>query len=138
MPLREQTHSRRLWPSKKFFAAKWNEQIERHRRFDDTAYNLEPNIKEGPGGLRDIQMIASVTQRHFDTTPLHDLVRHGFLSEPEYRTLVRGRNFPWKVRAGLLILPSGARTDCCSTTSVLWRRSSGSTSGAADSPWSGS
>jgi [protein-PII] uridylyltransferase len=99
--LREQTHSTRLWPGKKFFAAKWKEQIERHRRFDDTAYNLEPNIKEGPGGLRDIQMIAWVTQRHFDTTSLHDLVRHGFLSEAEYRTLVRGRNFLWKVRAGL-------------------------------------
>ncbi|MBI3575447.1 MAG: [protein-PII] uridylyltransferase [Gammaproteobacteria bacterium] len=99
--LRAQMRSTRLWPSKKFFSAKWREQIERHRRFDDTAYNLEPNTKEGPGGLRDIQMIAWVTQRHFDTTTLHDLVRHGFLSESEYRTLVRGRNFLWKVRAGL-------------------------------------
>ncbi|HLD13184.1 MAG TPA: [protein-PII] uridylyltransferase [Burkholderiales bacterium] len=99
--LREQTHSQRLWPSKKFFAAKWKEQIERHRRFDDTAYNLEPNIKEGPGGLRDIQMIAWVTQRHFDTASLHDMVPHGFLSEAEYRTLMRGRHFLWKVRAGL-------------------------------------
>ena len=85
----------------KFFAAKWQEQIQRHHHFDDTAYNLEPNIKDGPGGLRDIQTIAWVTQRHFDTTSLHDLVKHGFLSEAEYRTLVRGRNFLWKVRAGL-------------------------------------
>ncbi len=99
--MRELTHAARLWPSKKFFAAKWQEQIQRHHHFDDTAYNLEPNLKDGPGGLRDIQMIAWVTQRHFDTASLHDLVKHGFLSEAEYRTLVRGRNFLWKVRAGL-------------------------------------
>ena len=90
-----------IWPSKKFFEAKWQEQIKRHHHFDDTAYNLEPNIKEGPGGLRDIQMIAWVTQRHFDTVSLHDLVKHGFLDEGEYRALIQGRNFLWRVRCGL-------------------------------------
>jgi len=90
-----------LWPSKKFFEAKWKEQIARHQRFHDTAYNLEPNIKEGPGGLRDIQMIGWVTRRHFDTESLHDLVTHRFLTEDEYRALIRGRNFLWRVRNAL-------------------------------------
>ncbi|MFQ5936207.1 MAG: [protein-PII] uridylyltransferase [Acidiferrobacterales bacterium] len=99
--LRSMTSTPRLWPSRKFFAAKWEEQIERHQRFDDTAYNLEPNVKEGPGGLRDIQMIAWVTQRHFGTNSLHDLVEQGFLREEEYRDLIRGRNFLWQVRNGL-------------------------------------
>jgi [protein-PII] uridylyltransferase len=99
--MRAQTHASKIWPSQKFFAAKLAEQRERHRRFHDTAYNLEPNIKDGPGGLRDIQMIAWVTQRHFDTNSLHELVPRGFLTEEEYRTLVRGRNFLWKVRAGV-------------------------------------
>ncbi|MFP5350120.1 MAG: [protein-PII] uridylyltransferase [Gammaproteobacteria bacterium] len=99
--MRELTHASRIWPSKTFFPAKLAEQRERHRHFDDTAYNLEPNIKEGPGGLRDIQMIAWVTQRHFDTTSLHELVERDFLREDEYRTLMAGRNFLWRVRCGL-------------------------------------
>ena len=99
--MRHLTRASRVWPSAKFFAGKRQEQIERHRNFDDTAYNLEPNIKEGPGGLRDIQMISWVTQRHFDTTSLHDLVNRKFLSESEYRGLIAGRNFIWRVRCGL-------------------------------------
>ena len=47
----------KIWPSGKFFAGKLAEQRERHRRFDDTAYNLEPNLKDGPGGLRDLQSL---------------------------------------------------------------------------------
>lgn len=41
-----------------FFEAKLKEQQKRHAKFNDTAYNLEPNIKESPGGLRDLHMIA--------------------------------------------------------------------------------
>ena len=99
--MQKKNHATSIWPSRKFFAAKWQEQIERHHHFDDTAYNLEPNIKEGPGGLRDIQMIAWVTQRHFHATSLHDLVQLEFLSEAEYRALVRGHNLLAQVRCGL-------------------------------------
>lgn len=101
LKMRRLTHASKIWPSRKFFAAKREEQAARHRHFHDTAYNLEPNIKDGPGGLRDIQMISWVTQRHYDSASLHDLVALGFLSEEEYRTLIRERNFLWHVRAGL-------------------------------------
>jgi [protein-PII] uridylyltransferase len=40
-----------------FFEAKFREQKRRHERFQEAAYNLEPNIKESPGGLRDLQMV---------------------------------------------------------------------------------
>lgn len=100
----------RLWPSKKFFIAKRDEQRARHAHFEDTLYNLEPNIKEGPGGLRDIQTIAWVTQRHFGTRTLHDLVTLKFLSEAEYRTLARGQHFLWDLRNGLHYL-AGRRED---------------------------
>ncbi len=93
-----------LWPSKTFFEAKWQEQIARHTKFNDTAYKLEPNIKEGPGGLRDIQMIGWVAKRHFDANTLHDLVTHRFLSETEHHSLIEGQNFLWKIRFGLHML----------------------------------
>jgi [protein-PII] uridylyltransferase len=106
----KRTGPKKIWPSKKFFAEKWQEQINRHHHFHDTAYNLEPNIKEGPGGLRDIQMIAWVTQRQFGTRSLHDLVDHGFLTEEEHRSLIRGRNFLWQIRNCLHYM-AGRRED---------------------------
>ncbi len=100
----------KIWPTRDFFKAKWEEQIQRHAKFNDTAYNLEPNIKEGPGGLRDIQMIGWVTKRHFGTNTLHDLVNHQFLTENEYEMLIEGQNFLWRVRFALHAL-IGRRED---------------------------
>ncbi|MGI9259243.1 MAG: nucleotidyltransferase domain-containing protein, partial [Gammaproteobacteria bacterium] len=60
----------RMWDSATFFQAKLDEQVARHRRYDDTAYNLEPNVKGSPGGLRDIQMIGWIARRHFGTRDL--------------------------------------------------------------------
>ena len=99
--LRHETGPDRIWPSRAFFEAKWDEQIRRHHKYDDSAYNLEPNIKEGPGGLRDIQMIGWVAKRHFNADTLHDLVKHHFLSEEEYFQLMEGQNFLWQVRFAL-------------------------------------
>jgi [protein-PII] uridylyltransferase len=90
-----------VWPSRKFFAAKLKEQKNRYHRFNDAVYNLEPNIKEGPGGLRDAQMIGWVVKRHFGSDSLEDLVDKGFLTENEYRALMNGQRFLWKVRFGL-------------------------------------
>ncbi len=104
------TGPQHIWPSRKFFAAKWQEQIARHHHFDDTAYNLEPNLKEGPGGLRDIQTIGWVTQRHYGTATLHDLVERKFLSEGEYRALARGQDLLARLRCGLHHL-AGHRED---------------------------
>ena len=93
-----------LWQSARFFEAKLAEQRARHTRYDDTGYNLEPNVKEGPGGLRDIHMIGWIAQRHFGSANLHDLVKVGFLDEREYRTLIDARNFLWQIRNGLHLL----------------------------------
>ncbi len=71
--MQKATGPSKVWPTRKFFEAKWTEQQQRHRRHGDTEHNLEPNIKESPGGLRDIQMIGWVAKR-----PREDLVRHEF------------------------------------------------------------
>src|SRR5690606_13929684 len=94
----------RLWPVKEFFEAKVREQAERHLKANDTAYNLEPNVKTGPGGLRDIQTIAWVAKRHFGADSLDGLATHGFLTLAELRRLKQAQAFLWKVRFGLHVL----------------------------------
>jgi len=102
--MKDATGPKNIWPSLEFFRAKREEQIARHRRFHDTAYNLEPNIKENPGGLRDLQVIGWVAKRHFGAETLHELVNHKFLTENEYLDLIKAQNFLWKIRFALHIL----------------------------------
>jgi [protein-PII] uridylyltransferase len=99
--MRRLTGPQKIWPSRKFFQAKWTEQIQRHQKFDGTEHKLEPNIKEGPGGLRDIQMVDWVAKRHFSATRLSELVTHNFLTAEEYKALAAGREFLWRVRFAL-------------------------------------
>jgi len=94
----------RVWPVRDYFAAKVREQQERHLKANDTAYNLEPDVKTGPGGLRDIQTIAWVAKRHFGAESLDELATHGFLSPSELRRLQQAQIFLWKVRFGLHVL----------------------------------
>ncbi|MFN2348821.1 MAG: [protein-PII] uridylyltransferase [Thioalkalivibrio sp.] len=99
-----------VWPSAEYFAAKLEEQEARHHRYGDTAYRLEPNLKESPGGLRDIQMIGWVTHRHFGSDSFRELVEHDFLDEGEYRDLIDGQTFLWRVRFALHTL-TGRKED---------------------------
>lgn len=108
--LQQQMAPDRIWPAKEFFQAKQHEQRSRHAKFHDTAYRLEPNVKESPGGLRDIQTIAWVAQRRFRASSLHDLVALGFLTEREYQALQQGQSFLWRVRFALHLL-YGRRED---------------------------
>ncbi len=81
-----------------------SEQTERHAKANDTAYNLEPNVKTGPGGLRDLQTIGWVAKRHFGAQSLDELVTKGFLTPAELRKLKQAQAFLWKVRFGLHVL----------------------------------
>jgi len=99
-----------MWPSDQFFQEKRKEQILRHHRYHDTAYNLEPNVKGSPGGLRDIQMIGWVAKRHFGAATLAELVDHNFLSPGQLQRLEDGQAFLWRIRFGLHIL-TGRRED---------------------------
>ncbi len=97
----EQTGPQNMWPSDLFFKAKWQEQQQRHLKYDDTAHSLEPNVKEGPGGLRDMQMIGWVAKRHFCVPSLRGLVKHHFLTQSEYQTLKKEEAHLWRVRFAL-------------------------------------
>jgi [protein-PII] uridylyltransferase len=108
--MQRRTGPKKIWPTKKYFHAKHDEQIVRHNKFDDAASYVEPNLKEAPGGLRDLQTISWVAKRHFGTDSLAGLVEHGFLTEEEFRALDAAQAFLWRVRYGLHMI-TGRRED---------------------------
>ncbi len=102
--LNEATGPANIWPSTEFFSAKLAEQHERHAKYDDSGNKLEPNIKESPGGLRDIQTIGWVAKRHFGVSTMRALVRRGFLNDHEYQRLKSGEEHLWRIRYALHLL----------------------------------
>ncbi len=99
--LQQLTSPDQLWPADEFFRAKWDEQIQRHQKYNDTEYNLEPNIKNAPGGLRDIQVICWVAKRYYQVRTLRQLHGKNFFTEEEFSMLYSGEEFLWRVRYGL-------------------------------------
>ena len=102
--LKQATSPQHIWPAPEFFRAKWKELQDRHRKHNDSEYNLEPNVKNSPGALRDIQTISWVTMRYFGQGTLSALQEKGFLTAFEYERLDRSLNFLWKVRYALHML----------------------------------
>lgn len=96
--LAERTGPQQMWPSDQFFEAKWKEQDARHAKFNHTEYSLEPDLKNAPGGLRDLQTIAWVAKRHFGADSLDDLVEVGFLTIDEHSILNKCQDYLWQLR----------------------------------------
>ena len=99
--LQDKVHKRNDWSSKDFFLAKYQEQLDRHAKFHGTSYNLEPNIKENPGCLRDIQSIGWVAKKHFKVWNGRELIEHGYFTEPEWAELIECRSHLWRMRFAL-------------------------------------
>lgn len=99
--LQKLTQPSNMWPADEFFKAKWQEQKKRHHKHNNTEYNLEPNIKNAPGGLRDIQTVAWVAKRYYGVRTLRKLGGKEFFTEEEFTLLLTGEEFLWKVRYGL-------------------------------------
>lgn len=89
------------WPPRDYFAAKREEQRTRHARFGDTSDNLEPNLKEGPGGLRDVQTLRWMALRVLGARGLEPLLALGQLGADEFATLERERRALSRLRFGL-------------------------------------
>ena len=94
----------RCWSPEKFFNAKLAEQHERHAQYQDTAYSLEPNLKESPGGLRDLQTILWIYNRHYGVRSFKEMNDQKLINDDEYRILIRARNILWKMRSGLHLI----------------------------------
>jgi [protein-PII] uridylyltransferase len=98
------THASQMWTSLDYFNAKQLEQKKRYAKYGETAYNLEPNVKNGPGGLRDLQVLLHISKRHYGIKKLADGINCGFLSEKEYEELIHCQHYLWRVRFALHFL----------------------------------
>ena len=86
---------------KQFVAEKLAERNERHKKLGDSRYLVEPNVKEGKGGLRDLHTLYWIGKYiHKVRTPA-ELVDVGLLTQAEYRAFRRAENFFWAVRCHL-------------------------------------
>lgn len=103
------TYEKSLDP-KTFFQAKLAEQIQRHYKYQNTPYSLEPNCKESPGGLRDLQVISWVSKAAHLGKTFKDLNQAGLVTQRELTELTRNQRFLETLRANLHLL-AGRRQD---------------------------
>ena len=76
----------------------------RHEYFGNSAYLLEPNLKEGPGGLRDYHTMLWLSRIRFNLETPRDMEYQGWLSHEEFASLMNSLEFIWNVRSGLHLL----------------------------------
>ena len=83
---------------REFVAAKLAERDERHHRMGDSRYVVEPNVKDGKGGLRDLHTLYWIGQYMFGVTRPAELVDKGLFTAAEFRRFERAERFLWSVR----------------------------------------
>ena len=94
-------NARSVWPGGQYYRAKVREQSERRREHGDTASNLEPDVKNGPGGLRDLHTVRWITLRRFGDASLGTLLSHKLMPPEKLDELRAARDFLSRVRFAL-------------------------------------
>ncbi|WP_404337033.1 [protein-PII] uridylyltransferase [Sphingomonas sp. MMS12-HWE2-04] len=91
-----------------FIAQKLEEREARHKRMGDSRYVVEPNVKEGKGGLRDLHTLFWIGKYAYGVRETAELVDKGLLTKLEYRQFRRAENFLWAVRCHLHLITNRA------------------------------
>ncbi|MGV6989185.1 bifunctional uridylyltransferase/uridylyl-removing protein GlnD [Testudinibacter sp. P80/BLE/0925] len=90
-----------FWTTEAFFHGKMQEKAARYQRYHNTGYNLEPDIKYSPGGLRDLHLLYWIALRHVGAKNLQDILDSGFIYPEEHRILNAAQHFLFKLRFAL-------------------------------------
>ena len=88
----------------KYIAAKLAERDERHRQHGESRYLVEPDVKEGKGGLRDLQTLFWIGKYVYGVDDVAGLVEHGVFTKEELRRFQKAEDFFWAVRCHLHFL----------------------------------
>ncbi|MCA1299513.1 [protein-PII] uridylyltransferase [Stappia indica] len=91
-----------------FIAAKLAERDERHRRQGTSRYLVEPNVKEGKGGLRDLNTLFWISKYFYRVRSGAGLIKAGVFSRADYQRFKKGEDFLWAVRCHLHFLTKRA------------------------------
>nr|WP_274534844.1 [protein-PII] uridylyltransferase [Rhizobium sp. LCM 4573] len=91
-----------------FIAAKLAERDQRHQKAGDTRYLVEPNVKEGKGGLRDLHTLFWIAKYYYRVRDTAELVKLGVLSRHELRLFLKSEDFLWAVRCHMHFLTGKA------------------------------
>ena len=94
-------NARGVWSSVQFYRAKVREQERRNAEYGDTASNLEPDVKNGPGGLRDLHTVRWILKRRFGSAALETLAERGLISAEKLDGLRRSHDFLSQLRFAL-------------------------------------
>ena len=84
-----------------FVTAKLAEREERHRRAGQSRYLVEPNVKDGKGGLRDLHTLYWIAKYVYRVQEREELIEHGVYDRREYTRFRRCGDFLWAVRCNL-------------------------------------
>ena len=91
-----------------FVAAKLNEREERHRKAGQSRYLVEPNVKDGKGGLRDLHTLFWIAKYVYRVHDVEELIDHGVFDEDELKLFRRCEDFQWSVRCNMHFLTGRA------------------------------
>ena len=104
------TMGKRLWTdlfkdsAAEFIEAKLEERAARHRKQGGQRYVVEPNVKEGKGGLRDLQSLYWIGKYIHGVRDASELVKHKVFTADEYDTFCKAHNFLWAARCHLHLI----------------------------------